>query len=418
MNAAGTIAFCTVASVIVVIAAIQCYRIWKQDKKLKKQRMKDTSSNEVDNTNNNTTADLEGGGKDQGGGLTEPGETQSGAQLGRSLDLYPSPAWAAGSGTRPGSGYDGLEVVPSAPDMVQRKDFAIAASTPETQQRAGGSSWTGSWAEFANSIANFDNTSGKAAVVPEQKHHQAPTSQHQSQGLLQPSSMALPSRSISPVSAVHDPAQFQLGRSTQHQNQRNESSISIHSLNSTAELATPSPVVYRPYNQLAGGDVHHRAPSTSPEPFGGRMKAQAGDSQIPELESPMQAGSTCSTPSQADAQPPYRPYSEAQAHNRHLSTESHKYRAYHAGVHGSKEPQLLPRPPAPLHSHSTSLPVTGKQQVTVSNRTDSDQPQNEHQKSGRFSLNSLTVALPKGKRWSWNPKDDAAFSGKVRVADA
>ncbi|KAK5052764.1 hypothetical protein LTR84_002630 [Exophiala bonariae] len=396
MNTAGAIAFCTVGSVIAVIAAIQCYRIWQQDKKLKKARLKDAPSDERDNTTN-TTADLKSDGEHRGGGLTIPGDTPNTTQLGKSLELYPPPAWTGGSGTRPNSGYDGLEVVSSTPDMVQRKDFAIPVSTSQAQQRPGGSSWTGSWTEYANSITNFGNGQVRN-VVSEQKLHQTPALQHQNQGLLQPSSMALPSRSPSPISAVQGAAQFVQGESMNHHSQRNENSTSIYSMPSTVELATPSPLAYRPYTPRIGQEMYSRTPSKSPEAVGGRTNIREKDSSIQELENPMQRVSNCSTASQIDAQPPDRPFSGARAHNRHMSTESHKYRAYHPSVDEGKVPNLLPRPAAPLHSHSTSLPVTGEQQVTISKRTASEQVRSVHQKPGRFSLNALTTALPKGKR--------------------
>lgn len=408
MNTAGTIAFCTLASVIVVIAAIQCYRIWQQDKSLAKRRINIASGNDAENAGR--TADLESGGV--GGPLTVHGDVQSGNQVGGALKLNSSPAWNAYSGTRPSSGYDGLEVVPSTPDMVQRKDFAVTASTPQIRQRPGGSSWT----EYANSITNFEHGQGQT-MVSEQSLHQAPATQHQSQSLLQPSAIALSSRSPSPVSALQGPAQFFLGRSMQHQGQKNEGLGSIHSIHSSVEVASPPSVVYRPYKQQAEQDMHLRAPSKAPETIGGRASAQEGSSTIQELESPLHAGSNCSTPSQNDTQPPNRPVSAAHVHTRHLSTESHGYRAYQASAQGSKESQLHPHPTAPVHSHSASLPATGKQATEPSQRV-GKQPHQEHQKPGRFSLNALTTALPKRNRWSWNPQDDAAFSRKVREADA
>lgn len=183
------------------------------------------------------------------------------------------------------------------------------------------------------------------------------------------------------------------------------------------EVASPPSVVYRPYKQQAEQDMHLRAPSKAPETIGGRASAQEGSSTIQELESPLHAGSNCSTPSQNDTQPPNRPVSAAHVHTRHLSTESHGYRAYQASAQGSKESQLHPHPTAPVHSHSASLPATGKQATEPSQRV-GKQPHQEHQKPGRFSLNALTTALPKRNRWSWNPQDDAAFSRKVREADA
>lgn len=408
MNTAGTIAFCTLASVIIVIAAIQCYRIWQQDKTLTKRRMNDASGHDAEIAGR--TTDLGTVGVE--GPLTVHGDVQGGSQVGGALNLNPSPARNAYPGTRPGSGYDGLEVVPSTPDMVQRKDFAITASTPQVRQRPGGSSWT----EYANSITNFDHGQGQT-MVSELSLHQAPATQHQSQSLLQPSGIALPSRSPSPVSALQGPAQFLLGRSMQHQGQGTEGSGSIHSIHSSVEVASPPSVVYRPYKPQADQDIHLRALSKSPETIGGRASAQEGSSTIQELESPLHASSNCSTPPPNDTQPPHRPVSAAQVHTRHLSTESHRYGAHQIGAWGSKESQLHSRPTAPVHSHSASLPATGRQVTEPSQRV-GNQPHQGHQKPGRFSLNALTTALPKRNRWSWNPQDDAAFSRKVREGDA
>lgn len=402
MNAPGTIAFCTLASVIVLIAAVQCYRIWQQDKRLKEQRMNDELSDSAQNTS--TTVDLENG-EWGGGALREPENAQSGDQPVGTLGLTPPSAWTGCSGKRPGSGYEGLEVVP--PDMVNRRDFAVTAAGHQAQQWPDGESWR----EYANSIGSTQH--GRSAA-PEQRRDQAP-SHHQNSGFLQAS--PLPPRSPSPVSVALGPAQVHIGRSMQHQVQRTEGSLSVHSAHSSVEVASPPPLFHRPWDQQVGQEIHLQSFSKSLDAIGSGGNAEEGNSTIQELESPLQPASSCPTLPQPNTQQTYRPFSQTQSHTHSVSNESQAQPTYKALGPGSREVPFQYRRTAPMHSHSSSFPAAGKQPTKEPSRTDDHQQDNHRSNQGRFSLNALS-ALPTGKRWSWKPQDDTAFSRNVRAGDA
>jgi len=400
MNTAGTITFCTLASIIILIAAVQCYRIWRQDKQLKKHRRANSDQT------TNATADLEnngGGGRGGGGGggaSTGLGNEQSGEQAERRLELTLPSAWSAYSARRPGSGYEGLEVV--SPDMVQRRDFATASDGPQAQQ------WSGeNWIDHANSTTH---TQQGQSAMPEKFHNPAPA-HHNSSGLLQPSSSLIAaSRSPSPVSAIHNPAQLHVGPSMQHQVQRTEVPVSIHSAHSSVEIASTPQLSDLPRDHQVGPlqlDVF----STSLELMGSGGTAGEANSTIQELESPLQPVSVCSEPVQTNNQPQYRAYSP------HLSTEGQEQSTLKTQSQQGREVLFHSRPSAPIHSHSSSLPTTGRQQAKAPHRRDDHQQVSNPSKAGRFSLNALT-ALPIGKRWSWNPRDDAAFWSNARDGDA
>ena len=404
MNAPGTIAFCTVASVIIFIAAIQCYRIWQQDKRLKKQRMNDDLGNSDQNPS--TAVDLENGVEAGGGGaLSEQANAPSRDQPVRALELSLPSVCDGSSGKRPGSVYEGLEVVP--PDMVKRRDFAVAAAGHQTQRWPEGENWT----EYANSFASIQQD---RSTVPEQPRHQEPA-HHQNPGLLQAS--PLPSRSPSPVSRAYSPAQVHVGRSMQHQVQRTEASVSVHSAHSSVQIASPPPLFYRPWDQQAGQEMHLQALSKSLDAIGSVSNAEEGNPTIQELESPLQPASSCLTLPQPESQQPRHPFSETQGHTRQVSNESQTQSTYQARAQpGGILPFRYP-PTAPMHSHSSSFPTTGKQLIKEPSLTDDHQQHSQRSTPGRFSLSALT-SLPTGKRWSWKPQDDAAFSRNGRAGDA
>jgi hypothetical protein len=356
--------------------------------------------------NPSTTVDLENGEGEGGGGpLSEQANSQSGDQPLRALELTLPSTWDGYPGKRPGSGYEGLEVVP--PDMVKRRDFDVGAAGHQSQQWPERENWT----EYANSIAS---TQQGRPTAPEQRHHQVPA-HHQNPGFLQAS--PLPPRSPSPVCTVHGPAQVHIGRSMQHQVQRTEASVSVHSAHSSVEIASPPSLFYRPWDHQAGQEMHLQALSKSLDAIGSVGNAEEGISTVQELESPLQPPSSCLTPPQPETQQPRHPLSQTQGHTRQVSNQSQGQSTYQARAQEGRVVPFRYRPTAPMHSHSSSFPATGKQLIEEPSLTDDHQQHSHRSNPGRFSLSALT-ALPTGKRWSWKPQDDDAFSRNVRAGDA